>query len=42
MPDEFLAPQPPKVDKVGLKKAVKGGAVIDGVTIVEKQNIQIK
>lgn len=42
VPDEFLAPQPPKVDKVGLKKAVKGGAVIDGVTIVEKQNIQIK
>lgn len=42
VPDEFLAPQPPKVDKVGLKKAVKSGAVIDGVTIVEKQNIQIK
>lgn len=42
VPDEFLTPQPPKVDKVGLKKAVKGGAVIDGVTIVEKQNIQIK
>jgi len=42
VPDEFLAPQPPKVDKVGLKKAVKGGAVIDGVTIVEKQNILIR
>ena len=42
VPDEVLAPQPPKVDKVGLKKAVKGGAVIDGVTIVEKQNIQIR
>lgn len=42
VPDEFLSPQPPKVDKVGLKKAVKGGAVIDGVTIVEKQNIQIR
>ena len=42
VPDEFLAPQPPTVDKVGLKKAVKGGAVIDGVTIVEKKNIQIR
>lgn len=42
VPDEFLAPQPPKVDKAGLKKAIKGGAVIDGVTIAEKQNIQIK
>ena len=42
VPDEFLAPQPPKVDKVGLKKAVKGGAVIDGVSLVERQNILIK
>lgn len=42
VPDEFLAPQPPKVDKIGLKKAIKGGAVIDGVTVTEKQNIQIK
>lgn len=42
VPDEFLVPQPAKVDKVGLKKAIEGGAVIDGVTIAEKQNIQIK
>lgn len=42
IPDEFLVPQPPKVNKIDLKKAIKGGAVIDGVSIVEKQNIQIK
>ena len=42
VPGEFLVPQPPKVDKAGLKEAIKGGAVIDGVTIAEKQNIQIK
>lgn len=42
VPDEFLAPQPPKIDKVGLKKAIKGGAVIDGVTVTEKKNIQIR
>ena len=42
VPDEFLVPQPPKVDKAGLKEAIKGGAVIDGVTIAEKQNIQIR
>lgn len=42
VPDEFLAPQPPKVDKIGLKKAIKGGAAIEGVQIVEKSNIQIK
>ena len=42
VPDEFLVPQPPKVDKAGLKEAIKGGAVIDGVTIAEKHNIQIR
>ena len=42
VPCEFLAPQPPKVDKVGLKKAIKGGAAIEGVQIVEKSNIQIR
>ena len=42
VPDEFLVPQPPKVDKAGLKEAIKGGAVIDGVTIAEKQNIQVR
>ena len=42
VPDEFLVEQAPKIDKVGLKKALKGGAVIDGVSLVERQNIQIK
>ena len=40
VPDEFLVPQPPKVDKAGLKEAIKGGAVIAGAQIVERQNIQ--
>ena len=42
VPDEFLVEQAPKVDKVGLKRALKGGAVIEGVSLVERQNIQIK
>ena len=42
VPDEFLVPQPPKVDKIGLKEAINGGAVIGGVTIAEKKNILIK
>ena len=42
VPDEFLVPQPPKVDKAGLKEAIKGGAVIAGAQIVERQNIQIR
>lgn len=41
IPDEFRIPQPDKVDKVGLKKALKGGAVIEGVSLVERQNILI-
>lgn len=42
IPDEFRIPQPDKVDKVGLKKALKGGAFIDGVYLLEHQNILIK
>lgn len=42
IPDEFRIPQPDKVDKVGLKKALKGGAVIEGVSLVERQNILIR
>lgn len=42
IPDDYLIPQEPKVDKTGLKKAVQSGEVIAGVSIVEKQNISIK
>ena len=42
IPDEFLIEQEPKVDKVGLKKAIKAGAVIEGVNIEAKNNIQVK
>lgn len=42
IPDEFLIMQEPKPDKAGLKKAIQSGAVINGVSIVEKSNISIK
>lgn len=42
IPDDYLIPQEPKVDKTGLKKAVQSGEVIAGVSIVEKYNISIK
>ena len=42
IPDEFLIIQEPKPDKAGLKKAIQAGAVINGVSIVEKSNISIK
>lgn len=42
IPNEFLIQQAPKPDKAGLKKAIQDGAVINGVSIVEKSNISIK
>lgn len=42
IPTEYLISQEPKIDKVALKKSIKQGAVINGVQIIIKQNIQIK
>lgn len=42
IPEAYLVPQEPKVDKTALKKAIEGGENIDGVTVVEKNNIQVK
>ena len=42
IPEEFLKYKEPEVNKVDLKKAVKAGLVLDGVQLVQKQNIQIK
>ena len=42
IPDEFLKYKEPDVDKVALKAAVKSGAYVVGVDIVENLNIQIK
>ena len=42
VPALYLKEVAPTVDKMALKEAIKEGAVIDGVTIVEKQNMQIR
>ena len=42
IPDEYLRFKEPEVNKTDLKKAVESGLSIVGVSIVEKQNIQIK
>lgn len=42
IPAEYLKQKEPDIDKVELKKAVKAGLVLDGVQLVEKQNLQIK
>ena len=41
IPDEFLK-RTVTVDKAGLTKAIKDGGVIEGVSLVEGQNIQIR
>ena len=42
VPEEFLRYKDPEVDKAELKKAIKAGLVLDGVQLIQKQNIQIK
>jgi len=42
IPNEYLKFKEPDVDKVELKKALKAGVQIPGVSIIENQNIQIK
>lgn len=42
IPTEYLISQEPKIDKVALKNSIKQGAVINGVQVITKQNIQIK
>jgi hypothetical protein len=42
IPDEYLKFKEPDVDKTALKKAVKEGLSLVGVSVIERQNIQIK
>lgn len=42
IPEEYFKHKAPEIDKAGLKKAIKNGLELDGVSIVDKQNIQIK
>lgn len=41
VPEEYLK-MTVDIDKAGLKKAVKGGLELEGVSLVEKQNIQVE
>lgn len=42
IPPTFLIPQPPKVDKAGISKALKNGESVTGAELVERQNMTIK
>lgn len=42
LPPTFLIPQPPKVDKTGISKALKAGQEVAGAELIERQNMTIK
>lgn len=42
VPEEFLKPNDPDVDKTGLKNALKNGLKCSGAALVTKKNIQIR
>ncbi len=42
LPKSYLIEQAPKVDKAGIRKALKDGADVPGAEMVEALNIQIK
>ena len=42
IPEEYLKYKEPEVNKAELKKAVKAGLVLDGVQLVQKNNISVK
>ena len=39
IPSEYLIPQPPKVDKAAIKKAIKNGINVDGAVIEIKESV---
>lgn len=42
IPEEFLKPQPPKVDKAAIKNAIKNGFDVIGAEIIVNENVRIK
>lgn len=42
LPDEYLTPQPPKIDKKAISAAIKGGEKVDGAELVTKSSINIR
>lgn len=40
--DEWLKPQPPKIDKAGIKKALKDGEEISGAVLVENNSLIVR
>lgn len=42
LPAEYIKVKDPEVDKMALKKALKAGEVIEGASLIKRQNMQIK
>ena len=42
VPAIYLKEVTPQVDKIALKEAIKAGAIMDGISLVERQNIWIR
>lgn len=42
IPAEYLIPQPPKVDKMELKKALKEGNEIEGAELITNESVRIR
>ena len=41
-PQEYLKPQPPKVDKTAIKAAIKSGVSVSGAEIVKNESVTVK
>ena len=42
IPNDYFVPQPPKLNKAGLKKAIKDGEVIEGAELLRNKSLQIR
>ena len=42
IPQDYFVPQPPKLNKSGLKKAIQDGEVIEGAELVRNKSLQIR
>lgn len=42
LPEEFLIPQPAKIDKAAISKALKAGEIIDGAELTESSHVTIR
>ena len=42
IPNDYFVPQPPKLNKAGLKKAIQDGEVIEGAELVRNKSLQIR